>query len=181
MNGNFSLQVSKNSGAVRVRVLSRAFNSKIRISVLEETNLNQPYAIEASANAVSGDVSGLAMVASARMSESTKIEGGSFHILSAIYKANQFIRTQTNDDGFVAEKVTVYWKAGFNPYSYFGYPNNLLSFYKPGERKLFILGGKDGNVNQADTDHFDTSVVLHEYGHFLEDVYGKNRFSRRLS
>jgi hypothetical protein len=173
VNGNFSLQVSKNSGAVRVRVLSRAFNSKIKLSVLEETNLNQPYVIEAGADAASSDVGGLAVVARARMSESAKIEGGAFHILASIYKANQYIRTQTNDAGFVAEKVTVFWKAGFNPYSYFGYPNNLLSFYKPGERKLFILGGKDGNVNQADTDHFDTSVVLHEYGHFLEDVYGK--------
>nr|HPI41570.1 hypothetical protein [Pseudobdellovibrionaceae bacterium] len=25
-----------------------------------------------------------------------------------------------------------------------------------------------------DTDHFDNSVILHEYGHFLEDVYGKS-------
>lgn len=173
VNGNFSLQVSKNSGAVRVRVLSRAFNSKIKLSVLEETNLNQPYVLEIVANADASDVGALAVVARARISESAKMEGGAFHILASIYKANQYIRTQTNDAGFVAEKVTVYWKAGFNPYAYFGYPNNLLSFYKPGERKLFILGGKDGNVNQADTDHFDASVVLHEYGHFLEDVYGK--------
>tara|TARA_B110001454_G_scaffold218991_1_gene249055 strand:- start:96436 stop:98358 length:1923 start_codon:yes stop_codon:yes gene_type:complete len=172
-NGNFSLQVSKNTGTVRVRVLSRAFNSKIKLSVLEETNLNQPYSIETSATAATSDIGGLSVLAKARMSESAKIEGGAFHILASIYKANQYIRTQTNDANFVAEKVTVYWKAGFNPYAYFGYPNNLLSFYKPGERKLFILGGKDGNVSQADTDHFDTSVVLHEYGHFLEDVYGK--------
>lgn len=26
----------------------------------------------------------------------------------------------------------------------------------------------------ADTDHFDDSVIIHEYGHFLEDVYGKS-------
>lgn len=172
-NGNFSIQVSKNTGAVRIRVLSRAFNSKIKLSVLEDIHLNIPYAIEATAAADSSDVTGLQLVAKARQSESSKIEGGAFHILASIYKANQYIRTQTNDANFVAEKVSVFWKAGFNPYSYFGYPNNLLSFYKPGERKLFILGGKDGNVNQIDTDHFDTSVVLHEYGHFLEDVYGK--------
>src|SRR5690606_13846811 len=24
-----------------------------------------------------------------------------------------------------------------------------------------------------DTDHFDDSIILHEYGHFLEDVYSK--------
>ncbi|MBL7545061.1 MAG: hypothetical protein JNL11_14685 [Bdellovibrionaceae bacterium] len=172
-SGNFSFQVDKDMGPLRVRVLSRAFNSKIKASVLEETNMNQPYAIEASFNSEGTDVGGLTLTAFARQSESSKLEGGAFHIFASIYKANQYIRAQTNDANWVAEKVTVFWKAGFNPYSYFGYPNNLLSFYKPGERKLFILGGKDGNVSEADTDHFDTSVVLHEYGHFLEDVYGK--------
>lgn len=172
-SGNFSLNVSKNAGPVRVRVLSRAFNAKLKVSVLEDTNLNTPYVIETTVSAETSDIGGVQLLASARQSISAKIEGGAFHILASIYKANQYIRTQTNDAGFVAEKVSVFWKAGFNPYSYFGYPNNLLSFYKPGERKLFILGGKDGNVSQIDTDHFDTSVVLHEYGHFLEDVYGK--------
>lgn len=171
-NGNFSFQVASNVGTVRVRILSRAFHSKLKLSVLEETNMNLPYAVESVVN-VNGSVSGVSIVASARQSVSPKVEGGAFHILASIYKANQYIRSQIADSSWTAEKVTVFWKAGFNPYSYFGYPNNLLSFYKPGERKLFILGGKDGNVNQADTDHFDTSVILHEYGHFLEDVYGK--------
>lgn len=172
-NGAFSLQIAAGTGDIRIRVLSRAFNSKIKLSILEETNMNQPYSIEAVTNVGSSNIDSLSLLAKARMSESAKVEGGAFHILASIYKGNQYIRAQTNDNNFVAEKVTVYWKAGFNPYSYFGYPNNLLSFYKPGDRKLFILGGKDGNVSQADTDHFDTSVILHEYGHFLEDVYGK--------
>lgn len=172
-NGNFSLSVQKNMGALRVRVLSRAFNTKLKLSVLEETNLNQPYAIEASVTIGTDPISGLQIIAYARLLQSAKLEGGAFHILASIYKANQYIRTQIADPGWVAEKVSVFWKAGFNPYSYFGYPNNLLSFYKPGDRKLFILGGKEGNVSQVDTDHFDTSIILHEYGHFLEDVYGK--------
>lgn len=172
-SGNFSLQVDKNMGALRVRVFSRAFNSKLKLSILEDTNFNAPYAIEASVTAGNDPVGGIPVVAYARLSQSAKLEGGAFHILASIYKANKYIRTQIADNNWTAEKVTVFWKAGFNPYSYFGYPNNLLSFYKPGERKLFILGGKDGNVSQIDTDHFDTSVIVHEYGHFLEDVYGK--------
>lgn len=172
-NGNFSFEVDSNSGTLRVRVLSRAFHSKLKLSVLEDTNMNLPYAVEANVVAGTNAVSNIAILASARASVSSKLEGGAFHILASIYKANQYIRGQIGDNSWTADKVTVFWKAGFNPYSYFGYPNNLLSFYKPGERKLFILGGKDGNVSQVDTDHFDTSVILHEYGHFLEDVYGK--------
>jgi hypothetical protein len=172
-SGNFSFQVGKNLGGLRIKVLSRAFNSKLKASVLEETNLNQPYYIEATFESGNDSVSGVNIVARARQSESAKMEGGAFHILASLYKANEYVRIQTADSTWVAEKVSVFWKAGFNPYSYFGYPNNLLSFYKPGERKLFILGGKDGNMSTADTDQFDTSVILHEYGHFLEDVYGK--------
>ncbi|MEN0058228.1 MAG: hypothetical protein AAGB31_05290, partial [Bdellovibrio sp.] len=63
-----------------------------------------------------------------------------------------------------------FWKAGFNPYTYYNY-STPLSFYSTGERKLYILGGVSGDVKSSDTDHFDDSVVLHEYGHFLEDVY----------
>ncbi len=172
-SGNFSLQVDKNMGALRVQVLSRALNAKLKISVLEDTSLNQPYSVEAAVTSGNDPISGVQIVAYARLSQSPKLEGGAFNILASIYKANQYIRTQIADPNWTAEKVTVYWKAGFNPYSYFGYPNNLLSFYKPGERKLYILGGKDGNVSQVDTDHFDPSVIVHEYGHFLEDVYGK--------
>lgn len=172
-NGNFSLLVGKNLGTLRVRVLSRAFNSKLKLSILEDTNFNLPYYVETAITAANDAIPGVQVTAYARVSQATKLEGGAFHILASIYKANQYIRAQTGDASWVAEKVTVFWKAGFNPYSYFGFPNNLLSFYKPGERKLFILGGKDGNVSQIDTDHFDTSVIIHEYGHFLEDVYGK--------
>ncbi|MES3036626.1 MAG: hypothetical protein V4736_01850, partial [Bdellovibrionota bacterium] len=85
----------------------------------------------------------------------------------------EYIRVNISNPTWVAAKVTVYWKAGFNPYSYFGNPNSGISFYSTGERKLFILGGIAGNVKTADTDHFDDTIVIHEYGHFLEDVYAK--------
>jgi hypothetical protein len=37
---------------------------------------------------------------------------------------------------------------------------------------MFILGGINGNTTSADMDHFDDSVIIHEYAHFIEDVYG---------
>lgn len=171
--GAFSVTVPRNYGSVKIKINSRSFNSKLKVSVLEETQLNSPYSLEISTTAGATNISGLATSATARASVSSKIEGGAFHILASIYKANEYIRTQISNPNWSADKVTVYWKAGFNPYAYFGQPDNPLSFYRPGEKKLYILGGSNGNVNQADTDHFDTSVILHEYAHFLEDVYGK--------
>lgn len=172
-DGTFQVSVPRGSGDITVKILSRAFNSKIKASVLEDQTNNAPYSLQKSV-AVGNDPINLGdFLAVARTSQSAKLEGAAFNIFKSIYKANDYIRTQTSNAAWVAEKVTIYWKAGFNPYSYFGYPDSLLSFYKPGERKLYILGGYNGNVSSADTDHFDPAVILHEYGHFLEDVYGK--------
>ncbi|MGE3757781.1 MAG: M36 family metallopeptidase, partial [Pseudobdellovibrionaceae bacterium] len=33
----------------------------------------------------------------------------------------------------------------------------------------YILGGIKGDTDSVDTDHFDNSVIIHEYGHFLEN------------
>ena len=41
-----------------------------------------------------------------------------------------------------------------------------------GKRELYLLGGENGDVDFSDTDHFDNSVIIHEYGHFIEDIFG---------
>jgi hypothetical protein len=109
------------------------------------------------------------------------ILGGAFNIHYNILRANQFLRWQlcggieTTCSAFsAAPKVTAYWKAGVNPYSYFGGPSNSgLSFFVPGTAKLYILGGVDGDTTTQDTDHFDDAVITHEYGHFIEDNFAK--------
>jgi hypothetical protein len=70
----------------------------------------------------------------------------------------------------VGSKVSAYWTVGFNPNSYFGAPTSGLSFYLPDYSRLFILGGINGDTDASDTDHYDDSVIIHEYGHFLEDT-----------
>jgi hypothetical protein len=175
-NGNFSnLQVPRTAGTYTVRVLSRSFTSSVKVSILEDIYSANPYSIETSFVLASGQsaVTGVNLLASARASDSgSKIQGGAFNMLADIYWANQFLRSTIGNTSFVADKVTIFWKAGFNPYSYFNAPNALASFYVSSEDRLYILGGKNGDVKNSDTDHFDDSVVLHEYGHFLEAHYG---------
>lgn len=174
--GAISFTLPKQAGSYTISVRSRAYNSLLKASVLDDINANQPYKISGSINLSGGETNASAgtITAYARKSESAAIEGGAFSILRALYDTNKYIRTQTSQPSWVAEKVSVYWRAGFNPYAYFGYPDSPLSFYLMGKRQLFILGGLNGDVNTADTDHFDNTVVIHEYGHFLEDVYSKS-------
>ena len=172
--GNFALTVPRAEGTYAVRVFSRALNNNVKVSVLEDIYNAAPYYIEKSFtnSGAQATVSGVNLVASAQASVAAKIPGAAFNILADVFWANKFLRAQTGNSSFVANKVTIIWKAGFNPYSYYGSPNALASFYVSSEDRLYILGGKNGDVKNSDTDHFDDSVILHEYGHFLEAHYG---------
>jgi len=173
--GAFSLAIPQVAGNYTVQVLSRSFTSKAKVSVLKDIYSALPYAISktftvaASSTTVSIPTP---FAASARVSEDADLPGGAFNILADIFWANEFLRGNTANASFVADKVTVFWKQGFNPYSYFDAPSVLASFYVSSEDRLYILGGKNGDVESSDTDHFDDSVILHEYGHFLEAHYG---------
>lgn len=174
-DGTFSLVIPGGvAGTYTLSVFSRAQNTSLNASVLEDFYANQPYSISKSfsVTAVQTTAAIGTLTAYARSVDSAKIEGGAFNILFQLWHANQYLKNSAT--GFtVAPKVSVYWRKGYNPYNYFG-SSSLLSFYRTGSRQLFILGGDGGAVNNVDTDHFDNSVVLHEYGHFLEDVYGKS-------
>lgn len=195
--GIAEFSIPRTAGTYTFKVFSRALNENLKISVLQDIYNNQPYSVSrtftlsssslaSSSFATTGspyDISGTPVYAEANESISAAVEGGAFNIYYNIFLANKYIRTTINKNDntaytdlnrwWVADKVTAYWKAGFNPYSYVdASTSSLLSYYSPGQSKLYILGGTNGNVKSADTDHFDNSVVLHEYGHFLEDRYG---------
>ncbi|MNJ93478.1 hypothetical protein D3C87_111600 [compost metagenome] len=195
-DGVLLFDIPRTAGTYTIKVFSRAANEYINVSILEDIYNNQPYSIsgnftinlvDANNNSFGTalspyDTSVTPILAEASEYSSAKVEGGAFNIMHMIYLANRYIREtiNKNDDTaftdknkwWVADKVSIYWKAGFNPYSYvYSSTSTLLSYYSPGQSKLYILGGKNGNVKTADTDHFDNSVILHEYGHFLEDRY----------
>ena len=173
IDGSINLNLPRIAGTYTISVYSRSLNNSVNVSVLEDPASNAPYSISGTVTITSDSVTASlgTLYAYARTAESEKIEGGAFNIHYNIWNANQYLRANSGNASFVAPKVTVYWKAGLNPYSYFGSPTSLISFYQSGQRKLYILGGYNGNVKTVDTDHFDNSIILHEYGHFLEDVY----------
>jgi hypothetical protein len=170
--GTYSLVIPQTAGAYSVQFLSRSFTNKVKISVLEDIYSAAPYSVSTAFNVSAGQSTVSGVDANATAASSGKIPGGAFNILADIYWANQFLRSSISNTSFVADKVSVFWKAGFNPYSYFNAPSVLASFYVAAEDRLYILGGNNGDVKSSDTDHFDDSVILHEYGHFLEAHYG---------
>ncbi len=178
-SGGFTFLVPQ-GGTYTVYVNSRGYNAKVRASVLNNPSENVVYSISTAFAASAASVNVGTITASA----TGNIEGGAFNIFDQIVKANAYLYTQANDcsthisgclNFSIAPKVQAYWTPGFNPATLFG-SSNSLSFYVPGTSKLYILGGSDTsknleNVKTNDTDHYDDSVIVHEYGHFIEDIY----------
>lgn len=188
-DGNFQVIVPRSTStqSLRVEVNSRGFNDNIKASVLDKAESKTFYSIGASvslgANSTIIDVPRL--VAPAKVSDESlfkNLEGGAFHIFDMILSTNQYLVSHTTESNctlctafVVNNKVTVYWIKGFNPASYFN-ETSPLSFFDSSASlseapSLYILGGSNGDYNDSDTDHFDDSVIIHEYGHFLEKHY----------
>lgn len=172
--GTFGLSLPRGDGIFTLSINSRANNQFLKASVLNAPEQNLIYGLKvqviATANQDLGALTALATTEDGLL-------GGAFNILDQLHNANDFIRSKAGSCGShfvgcpnftVAPKVAVYWEPGFNPGSYFE-GASALSFYIPGFSRLFILGGVNGDINYSDTDHFDNSVIIHEFGHFLED------------
>ena len=178
-SGNFSLDLPGSTGTYTIEVNSRANNDYAKVSVLNKPEFNQFYTITTT---VSSDSSTSVGTMTAPATTSANVIAGAFNILDQIVEANAYLKTNVGTgtcSGMgctelnVAPKVNAYWVAGFNPGSYVG-TSSGLSFYLPGYSRLFILGGINGNTTTSDTDHFDNSIILHEFGHFLEDQVFKS-------
>jgi hypothetical protein len=188
--GNYSVVVDRPGGSAiyTVEVASRGDNTSIKASILDKTSTKKPYVISATKTVSSTDTSVVVdnMVAPATVTSGslfTKIEGGAFNIFDEILNVNEFLRSNTTNSTCgatctaftVAPKVIVYWTKGFNPASYLGETSGLSFFDASASidstASLYILGGANGDVDSSDTDHFDDSVIIHEYGHFLEYTY----------
>ena len=180
--GAYSFYLPKASGTYTVAVTSRSNNSNNTAYVMNNPSSNQFYAVSFSASSAA-DSSGNNLLAPATGS----LEGGAFNILDQIYKAQNYIRTQTagcgtspNSNYFAdctpftsAPVISAYWTKGISPSVYVGGDGSSgISFYLTGKNQLYIGGGVQGDVDRSDSDHFDNSVIVHEYGHFIEDNFG---------
>lgn len=176
-SGEISLQLPRHNGNYILRVYSRSESSDLNVSVLNNPYDNLPYSIEKSFQV--SESTSIVNVDLPVAPLDGQLQGGAFNIMDQIYKANQFLKSQAG--GVIAPKARVFWTPGLSPYAYYGHPESGISFFSKSDdpavgvrRGIYILGGLQGDVNCTDTDHFDNSVILHEYGHFLENSYGKS-------
>jgi hypothetical protein len=180
-SGAFSITLPQGNVDYTVSVNSRAYNSSYRVSVLNMPEANQFYSLSVTVNpSAAGPINAGVLTAAAN----GDTLGAAFNILDQVYEATAYLRSKVSTCSTAIAsntscvnvstsnpiaKVSIYWEKGYNPNAYFGSTSGL-SFYLPGYSRIFILGGVNGDTDNTDTDHYDNSVIIHEYGHFLEDV-----------
>jgi hypothetical protein len=175
-SGAFNFPVPHGGGDYTVSITSRSNNAYNTAYVLNNPSDNQYHRISRTVSSTA-NTPGIRLVALA----TGTMEGAAFNILDQIYRSQNYLRTNTSGCGssysgcipfLTAPIVYAYWTKGLNPGTYVGVPGSGISFYLNGKRELYILGGLNGNVDSVDMDHFDNSVIVHEYAHFLEDQFG---------
>lgn len=182
-SGNISLSVPRTAGTYSLVVYSRADNSYAKVSVLNNPTSMTPYSIRRSFS-LTGAETTLAVTLSVADHANT-LEGGAFNILEQIVKSNEYIRNNSTCASLgnvctaftVAPKVRVFWSAGLSPGAYYSEPTASISFYIAEDEPaygmatgIYLMGGINGSIC-VDTDHFDNSVIIHEYGHYLEKAF----------
>jgi hypothetical protein len=188
LDGVSDLQIPKTAGSFTVRVFSRMSRTlgfpgkpdfEVNLAVKKDKYTNEVYFISSVVNTNGVNDASVSLTAYARQTDSLSIEGGAFNILNSIYTAYDYIRSNTGtvDTTCLNPKFSAYWRAGFNPAQYV-YPSQdpatvgTATFYDKSSGSLFISGGKLGNINLEMTSHFDDFVIIHEFGHHVEDVCG---------
>ncbi len=174
-SGAFSFQLPAGTGDYTVKVNARANNANVKAYVMNNPTDNSYHSISTSVG--TAESASLTMTAPATGS----VVAGAFNILDKILDANVFLRAHASaaecaafagcPTFTVAPLAYVYWTAGFNPNAYLGGGAGGVSFFLKGTNELYILGGIAGDVDSSDCDHFDNSIILHEYGHFIEASY----------
>ena len=177
--GAFSFSLPSESGSYTVYVTSRSNNTHNAAYVMNTPSSKSYYSVSTSVDTSSSTYIVLTAKASGDQ------VGGAFNILDQILNAQAYVADKTANCDQVSSSnyfsgcqpftvtpvVNVYWSPGVNPGTYIGYPNTSLSFYLMGKSELYILGGLNGNSDNTDMDQYDNSVIIHEFGHFLEDTF----------
>ncbi len=175
-SGNFSIVVPQASANYVLSVDARIYNSVTKAAVFNNPTEMDVHGIS---KTVSGASSG--SVGTLTATATGALKGGAFNILDKIYGANLYLVSTTDDCNTTfssctpftgAPPVFIYWDKGVNPGSYFS--AGALSFYLSGQSELYILGGLNGDTDNSDCDHYDNSIILHEYGHFIEDIFSES-------
>ncbi len=170
-NGNYSLSVAANA-LVKVRVraeLKSTLNPSWNFTVKDNTSGNALYALSGSLLSSGSQDSVRDLHAASGWdgsSYSAARAAAPFAVLDQIYTALGRFQAAGNTQNFPA--LTFYWSPNNRPADGDLTIGEIGTSFYDSKAGVYLLGAADN-----DTDEYDTHVILHEWGHYIEQ-----RFSR---
>jgi len=168
--GRYSLFVDKNEN-VKIRVYARLYKKGFwDVSVVDNTNQKAMYVMEGAFHNSGKKHNIRSLHASSGWDGNGYSKdriAAPFAILDSVYSAMDKVRRVDSDAVF--PQLTVNWSinniaAGGDLDS-----GQIITSHYDGERGLWILG--DAN---SDTDEYDDHIIVHEWGHYFEDVFSRS-------
>jgi hypothetical protein len=183
--GSYTLQFTTNSNyqlIVRSELVKTQGNATWDVRLKDNTNNNNPWVVTvggstAPAATATRNITALSGWNAATGSYTGARAAGLFAILDTIYESMRVVSAAQTTINFPL--VSVYWSE--NNTSASGSNLSLgqigTSFFRASlnssgavtARDIYILGKADN-----DTDEFDSSVIAHEYGHYLQSAFSTN-------
>lgn len=168
--GRYSFFVEKNE-EVKIRVYARLYKKDFwDVSVADNTNSKAMYVMEGEFHN-SGEKHNIRNLHATSGWDGNGYTGdrvaAPFAILDSVNSAMEKVREA--DSSAVFPQLTVNWStnniaAGGDLAS-----GQIITSHYDGERGLWILG--DAN---SDTDEYDDHIIVHEWGHYFEDVFSRS-------
>jgi hypothetical protein len=177
--GNYSLTVDENSQIfvrARAEMMAPSGTASWEIAITDNTSGNALYALDTELFSIGTDDIARDLHAAsgwdlAQVDYVDERAAAPFAILDSVYQAVQaFVDV---DPTVQFPPLEIRWSENNVP-SGDGSPEDLAnglittSFYSPSQQVIYILGGAD-----QDTDEFDNHVIVHEWGHYFEDIMSR--------
>lgn len=172
-DGNYSLNAPA-STSVRVRVTATYEQSDQQswdFSVTDNTNNNALYVLDGSLSS-SGTEASIRDLHAASGWDGSDYSGtraaAPFAILDSVYDAVQTILAV--DTSVTMTPAEIRWSENNRPINGNRANGDIgTSIYDPSEKAIYLLGAADN-----DTDEYDRSVIIHEWGHYFEDTFSRS-------
>ncbi len=173
--GRYAFDAPKNA-TVKVRAMAQltTADSVYNITIKDNTSNNSPYGLEGSL-ANTGSALEQVRELHAPLGWNSAVSGytnprasAPFAIADTLLKGVELILDADPDTVFPA--LEVFWSVNnIAAAGALSSGNISTSFYLSGGRKMYVLGHENN-----DTDEFDSSVLLHEFGHYIEDTLSRS-------
>lgn len=191
--GNYSFSVASNTNLfirARAEMIKTGTAPTWNFSVRNNTNSDALYAVDGAA-ASSGTANSTRDLNAPSGFGTSNYTGdraaAPFAVLDTVFKAKELVLSATADAAFPA--LSLFWSEDNRPTAGRFCPNDGdigTSSYivftagvpdqctPPGDNPdgIYILG--DFAAGNGDTDEFDESVIAHEFGHYIEDRFGRS-------